>query len=120
MSGISNLKLNAQGEMARVGFATKDRLNVIQGEVFTAQAGINTNAPNPDGSVGINIGASATIVGGEVSLGYSGNSATFGMSGGVGFGGSVGIRDSDGDGRQEVCARVSVGPVTLGRCREID
>lgn len=105
--------------MARVGFATKDRVNAIRGEIFTAQGGLNIGALNPDGSTGINLGVSATIVGAEGSLGYKGVGGTGGLSAGGGLGASVGLRDSDGDGRQEVCARVNFGPFTVGQCREL-
>lgn len=37
---------------------------------------------------------------------------------GMGAGISVGVRDVDRDGSGELCARVSVGPVTVGVCLE--
>jgi hypothetical protein len=84
-------------------------------ETFTLRANVGTH--NDDGSVGLNIGASATAVGVEGTAG-SASSVTYGVGAGVGAGASVGARDVDRDGRTELCARVSLGPVTVGACLE--
>ncbi|MCP3169630.1 hypothetical protein [Myxococcus qinghaiensis] len=102
--------------MARTGFATADGVNALRGEIFTARA--NLGIRNSDGSVGINAGATATIVGGEVNLGHGGNSLTLGAAFGLGAEGSAGIRDVDHDGRIEQCARGSIGAFTVGGCIE--
>jgi hypothetical protein len=84
-------------------------------ETFTLRA--NVGIHNDDGSVGLNIGAGATAVGFEATAGGA-NSATYGVGAGVGAGASVGVRDVDRDGKAELCARLSFGPVTVGACVE--
>jgi hypothetical protein len=84
-------------------------------ETFTLRANVGTH--NDDGSVGLNIGASATAVGFEGTAG-SASSVTYGVGAGVGAGASVGARDVDRDGKTELCARLSLGPVTVGACLE--
>jgi hypothetical protein len=84
-------------------------------ETFTLRANVGTH--NDDGSVGLNIGASATAVGFEGTVGTA-SSVTYGVGAGVGAGASVGVRDVDRDGSTELCARLSLGPVTVGACLE--
>ena len=84
-------------------------------ETFTLRA--NVGIHNDDGSVGLNIGAGVTAVGFEGTAGDA-NSVTYGVGAGVGAGASVGARDVDSDGKAELCARLSFGPVTVGACVE--
>jgi hypothetical protein len=84
-------------------------------ETFTLRA--NVGIHNDDGSTGLNIGASATAVGFEGTAGGA-SSVTYGVGAGVGAGASVGARDVDRDGKTELCARLSLGPVTVGACAE--
>lgn len=84
-------------------------------EVLTARA--NMGIHNDDGSVGINAGAQATALGVETTLATV-DSLTVGLSAGLGVGGSVGLRDLDKDGEHELCAKVSLGPLTAGVCVE--
>lgn len=84
-------------------------------ETFTARANIGIH--NDDGSTGLNVGAGATAVGFEGTVGRV-NSVTYGVSGSVGAAGSAGVRDIDNDGKSELCARFSWGPVTVGACVE--
>jgi hypothetical protein len=84
-------------------------------ETFTLRA--NAGIHNDDGSVGLNIGVSATAVGFEGTVGEA-TSVTYGVGAGVGAGASVGARDVDRDGKTELCARLSFGPVALGACVE--
>lgn len=55
----------------------------------------------------------------EYSAQHSGNSASIGASEGIGFAGSVGFRDADGDGNVELCNRVEVFWVSGGYCVEL-
>ena len=84
-------------------------------ETFTARANIGIH--NDDGSTGFNVGAGATALGFEGSVGGA-SRLTYGVAAGVGAGVSVGVRDVDRDGNGELCARVSIGPVTVGACLE--
>jgi len=84
-------------------------------EAFTARANIGIH--NDDGSTGFNVGAGVTAVGFEGSVGGA-SRLTYGVAAGAGAGVSVGVRDVDRDGNSELCARVSIGPVTVGACLE--
>ncbi len=106
----------AVARMARFGISSDDESNSAHVTVLAAEAGVGTH--NVDGSVGVNVGASADIISGQATVSDSGNSLTLGLSAGVGGGFSAGIRDQDHDGRPEVCARVSVDPVIIGLCLE--
>ena len=57
-------------------------------------------------------------VGFEGTLGDGPNSLTLGAGIGVGVAGSIGLRDIDDDGIPELCAKLSVGFITLGVCAE--
>jgi hypothetical protein len=89
----------------------------LSGSVETFAARANAGIYNDDGSTGINIGAGVTAVGFEGSVGGA-TRLTYGVAAGMGAGVSVGVRDVDGDGNSELCARVSIGPVTVGACLE--
>jgi hypothetical protein len=84
-------------------------------EAFTARANIGIH--NDDGSTGFNVGAGVTAVGFEGTVGGA-SRLTYGVAAGLGAGVSVGVRDVDRDGSGELCARVSLGPVTVGVCVE--
>jgi hypothetical protein len=84
-------------------------------ETFTARA--NVGVYNDDGSKGLNVGACATAIGFEGTIGGD-SSLTYGVAASAGAAGSVGVRDLDRDGKTELCARLSLGPVTLGLCME--
>jgi hypothetical protein len=84
-------------------------------EAFTARANIGIH--NDDGSTGFNVGAGVTAVGFEGTIGGA-SRLTYGVAAGAGAGVSVGVRDVDRDGNGELCARVSIGPVTVGACLE--
>jgi hypothetical protein len=90
---------------------------ILSGSVETFSLRANVGKYNDDGSTGFNLGASATAVGFEGTVGGA-SSLTYGVSAGASMGGSIGTRDSDGDGRTEVCGRVAIGPATLGLCLE--
>jgi hypothetical protein len=86
-------------------------------EAFTARA--NVGIHNDDGSTGFNIAVGATAIGFEgTGTVRGGSSLTYGVAAGMGAGVSVGVRDVDHDGSGELCARVSIGPVTVGACLE--
>jgi hypothetical protein len=113
----ASVQVGAQNE-AQVTFVrvagTSGNLNG-SAEAFTARA--NLGIHNDDGSTGFNAGAGATAVGFEGTLGRE-SSLTGGLAASVGYGASVGLRDLDADGKQELCARVAAGPITLGVCVE--
>ncbi len=75
---------------------------------------------NPDGSTGINAGATASSLAVEVSYENAGNSVVAGLAAGPGLAGSLGTRDADADRNTEYCASVAVGPITVGLCLEAD
>lgn len=110
-------QIGAQSEV-QLGFQrVAGTSGALAGSVETfalrAQVGIH----NDDGSTGLNIGASATLIGFEGSIG-SASSVTYGVGAGAGAAASVGTRDADHDGSTELCARLSFGPVTVGACLE--
>lgn len=85
---------------------------------------LNANAHlgslNSDGSRGENIGAGANLLGGEIDIAYNGWSLTLGVA--ASLGGSISSgdgRDLDGDGVQERCFAMSLGPFTIGECDEL-
>lgn len=85
---------------------------------------LNANAHlgslNSDGSRGENIGAGASLLGGELSIDYKGWSLTVGVA--ASLGGSISSgdsRDLDADGVRERCFAMSLGPFTLGECDEL-
>ncbi|MET0795678.1 MAG: hypothetical protein ABW061_29440 [Polyangiaceae bacterium] len=85
---------------------------------------LNVNAHlgtlNEDGSKGANAGWGANLLNGELTLDYKGWSVSIGA--GESLGGSIasgGGRDSDGDGVQERCFKMTLGPFTLGECDEL-
>lgn len=85
-------------------------------EVFTARANIGTQ--NDDGAQGFNIGASAAILGAAAA--YDSQGFRVGVEGNIGTGAqfSLGRRDGDADGRDELCAKLSVGAVGGNMCIE--
>lgn len=89
----------------------------VSGEAFTASAHVGIH--NSDGSVGLHVGATATVVAVEATGAKSGSSSTMGLSAGRGAEAHVGVRDIDGDHKPEVCFRVAMGPVIVGKCLEI-
>lgn len=112
-SGQIGAQTELQFGVQRVG-GTRGALT---GSVETFSLRANVGIHNDDGSTGLNIGAGATAVGFEGSVGGA-SSLTYGVGAGVGAGISVGARDADRDGNTELCARLSLGPVTVGACLE--
>jgi hypothetical protein len=105
----------------RAGTHTIDLDGVhLTANVEAATARLNVGTHNDDGSHAFNAGASATAVGVETTVEYSGWSFTFGEALSVGGGFSSGeARDIDGDGSPERCFKGSLGPLTLGICTEL-
>jgi hypothetical protein len=91
----------------------------VQGSVDVIKVEAHGGIYNPDGSTGVNLGASVTVVGMEVQLSDGANSLNGGLSLGVGLEASLGLRDADEDNVAEFCARVAVGPVAIGACFEL-
>jgi hypothetical protein len=116
VSGQVGGENEVQAGMARIGVSSDSGTHSATMDIFTARA--SGGAHNADGSTGINAGAMATVVGIEGTTGYSGNSITGGLSFSAGAEGSIGVRDADGDGSSDLCARVSVMFFTLGACVE--
>lgn len=110
----TGLQSEDQLTMARVGVS--GQYGAASAEAFTARRGIGTH--NDDGSIGANIGATATAVSVEGTLAEGGDSLTVGVGVGAGMAASVGLRDADQDGIYELCVKVSAGFLTLGVCAE--
>jgi hypothetical protein len=98
---------------------TRGNLQVTaKGDVLNVNA--HAGASNEDGSYGANVGASANLLNGEVTVDYKGWSFSLGL--GLSLGGSIASgegRDLDGDGVSERCFKMSLGPLTLGECDEL-
>ncbi len=113
----ASAQVGAQNEfqvgLVRVGGSA----GLVSGSVEIMTARVNAGIHNDDGSTGLNAGAGATLIGSDVTVGGA-TSLTFGLAASYGGGLSVGGRDSDGDGRPELCARVSYAAVTVGLCLE--
>jgi hypothetical protein len=111
-------QMEAQLGAARIGASDDDGASSIGVDVFTARAAMGVH--NADGSLGWNAGATAVAVGAEGTVQFgSASSLTAGASVGVGFEGSIGLRDADGDNQPELCGRAVVGWATLGLCLEM-
>lgn len=113
VSGQVGTQEEWQASLVRVGTSTPAGSVGVEAMTLRVSRGIH----NDDGSVGFNMGAQLTALGAEGTSG-SVDSLTFGASAGVGAGGSFGVRDLDGDGEHELCAKVSYGPLTVGGCVE--
>lgn len=113
----ASVQVGAQNEaqfgFQRVGGAKGALSGTVETFALRANAGIH----NDDGSTGLNLGASATGIGFEGTLGRS-NSVTYGVGAGFGVGASIGVRDGDGNGKKELCVRISAGPALGGICLE--
>jgi hypothetical protein len=105
-----------QAGMARLGGSTDDGHFSARGEVFTAQA--HAGLYNADGSTGFGASMGATIVGGEITGTLGPVSLTVAASAGSTVGASIGVRDSDHDGKTEYCGRVDFGVGSVGVCVE--
>ena len=117
--GTASGQVGVQNE-AQIGMA---RVSVQEGratgtmEVFTARA--QAGFRNDDGSAGLNAGVGATAVGLEGTYAFEGGSSfTFGAAASLGLAASVGVRDIDGDGARELCARFTGTVITVGLCVE--
>ncbi|MFO7181835.1 MAG: hypothetical protein DIU78_024265 [Pseudomonadota bacterium] len=110
-------QIELQGTLLRVARTTEDGSSLTL-EAGTAQASIGTH--NKDGSRGLNASANATLGGGELTANVRGSSATLGASFAVGGEFSLGVRDADADGAQELCTRLAGNPVPVsgGLCLE--
>ena len=92
----------------------------LTGSIDILTANAHLGSLNADGSRGENIGAGATLLGGELNIDYHGWSLTIGVAASPGISiSSGGGRDLDGDGIQERCFAMSLGPFTLGECDEL-
>jgi hypothetical protein len=111
--GPGGLAAEAHSWRAETGFGAHDAHRVDLG---SGAAGIGV--VNGDGSVGVHANAGANVIGYEGSYDRGGFRFAGGASFGAGGGGSLGLRDQDGDGRIEICSSVSAGPVSVGTCYE--
>lgn len=114
VSGQVGGEMEAQGALARLGLS--GTRGSVTAEFLTARA--HGGSHNDDGSTGVNVGAGATGAGVEGTLALGESSITGGVALSLGASASLGVRDQDGDGAIEVCAKVSVGFATLGFCAE--
>lgn len=108
----------AEAGLGRVSIASSDDSVRVDMEVLSADARIGIH--NPDGSMGLNFGYSATLVG--LSIGYRSEHVELRASSSIGEGTSfsIGTRDMDEDGKTEYCASVSTPLGTLSACVEED
>lgn len=118
---VGNARLGRQNEaaltLARLSTPTQNG-TACNIDILGAQ--INHGALNQDGSVGLNAGLMLTGAGAECTKTFrAGHSVTWGLSASMGTAASLGARDADGDGRPEVCGRVSASALTLGACLEL-
>lgn len=104
-----------QGTVARLGYSGEYGSGSI--EVLTAS--VHLGIDNSDGSYGVNIGATASLMSGDVTTKHSGDSITAGLAAGKGGEAHVGIRDDDKDGKPEICLRVAWGVEIGGGCIEL-
>ena len=115
----ASVQVGRQNE-AQVGFVragVQGAAASLSGEGLTAAA--HAGVDNADGSVGLNVGATASWASVEATVKHAGSSVTLGASAGGGLEGHVGVRDDDKDGRVELCGRLAAGPVILGACVEM-
>lgn len=115
LSVQAGLQNEAQATFVRAGVSGERGAASLE----TLTANVHAGIDNSDGSVGLNVGASATLVGTEATLQHSGNSFTVGLAAGLGVGGHFGVRDQDKNGKPEICFRATAGPVTIGGCNEV-
>jgi hypothetical protein len=116
---LTGLSIGVTGSCAVAGCATGDQGHdevVIEG--LTAGAAVGSH--NPDGSVGFNASAGASLVSAHATVNVRGSSVTLGTSVSVSAGFSIGTRDSDGDGATEYCVAASIpgAPASGGACIE--
>jgi hypothetical protein len=105
------LQSEAQAGLVRAGSASaSDGSWGAEGMTARASAGIH----NPDGTHGVNAGATATVASIEGTTPLLGDHVAFtgGVALGVGAAGSLGYREADG--HHEVRARVELGPYIAG------
>jgi hypothetical protein len=103
--------------LERVGVAIADGGAEIRGELLSV--GVQLGTRSADGSEGVDIGAGAIVAGVEATLKLGGDSSlTLGASAGIGLHFSLGLRDSDHDGKPALCARISEF-FTLAGCVEL-
>jgi hypothetical protein len=121
--GTVSAQIGAQTELQitglRMGLQNEngDALGV---EALSAQLGYGVH--NKDGSTGFNISGGVTLIGVEGTQDQGdGNTTTTGVSVAAAFEASVGLKDADGDGKQELCARLALpGIPVFGGCLEED
>jgi hypothetical protein len=113
VSGQVGTQTEVQVGLVRVGGSTS--AGSVGVEAMTARVSFGIH--NDDGSVGVNAGVQTAALGGETTCGTV-DSLTVGVSAGPGVAGSLGVRDLDKNGKHELCAKVSYGPITVGACVE--
>lgn len=115
----ASVQVGAQNEAQATGIrlGASNAHGAISVEAATANA--HAGFSNPDGSVGLNGGAQASVVYVEGTLSGAANSVTAGVGLGSGAEASIGVRDRDHDGNPEACFRIAVGFGMVGACIEI-
>lgn len=105
----------AQVGLARVAMSSE----FVSGDVRTLEAECHAGIHNPDGSVGINAGYSASFIAAELTVGTPALSLTVAGALGDGEETSVGLRDANHNGNVELCFRRSVSKfIVVGACVE--
>jgi hypothetical protein len=114
-----------RGEQNNIKVAlTQAKLELADGDAsVTAELGtvqLGAGIHNEDGSTGFNMVAGAAIASVEGTVSSGASSLTLGASLGLGVGVSGGVRDADGDGAKELCAKLAVPgfPISVGLCIE--
>ncbi|MET0595735.1 MAG: hypothetical protein ABW133_23760 [Polyangiaceae bacterium] len=103
--------------MARVGRSSDDGRYAVRAEVMTAK--VYSGTQNADGTTGLNVGFGFTTAGVEATVAICDSlTGSIGVSGGVSLGGSIGVGDTDHDGKPELCVRGAAGIWAGGICAE--
>lgn len=106
------LQNTADIELAGVGWSNEDGTKNVHLDTIAGNA--HAGFFNDDGSVGVNVGASFTIIGVEGTFVHDGWGGTLGVAAGFGPEFHAGVHDSDGDGAGELSIKVGLKIVTLG------
>ena len=119
--GTVSAQIGAQNELQITGLRMgiqNENGDALGAEALSARVGFGIH--NQDGSTGLNVGASATLIGVDGTQDQAdGNTTAAGAGVAAAFEASVGVRDADHDGKSELCARVAVKPFfSIGACAE--
>ncbi len=114
----AGLQWDASVGVVNVGFSDDENRNKIHMDILSLKSGYGIR--NPDGSTGVNVGISGTIIAveGTATTPNAKLSVTFGAGVTLKGEASLGFRDIDNDGITKICGRLSLSWWTLGACVE--